>query len=299
MSPLYISTCTKVLARIQDDFIKAAQYATQFEIVREIYEFRIDEYEKGLEEERRQTELQKTLVNRHEDRHDDNNNSDDDDDNSDTNGDMKSTVGFAAEALHIRSHIDRCEQWSKSIERMRAHGTIGVLYVESRKLKNSLLPITEQFLDHLERELNVLARERCKIALNDYKRRLAALDDRPPRLGEFAEFVATAQTIEGERRRAFRETGVIDEMYRTLQLHRVRIQSDDMVQLDDLKAAQALFVERSAAADDFIFGKMSEMTQNLDMSIAHLNEQVLAIRSELSGDNQIESATSGADTVPT
>ena len=299
MSPLYISTCTKVLARIQDDFIKAAQYATQFEIVREIYEFRIDEYEKGLEEERRQTELQRTLVNRHEDRHDDNNNSDDDDDNSDTNGDMKSTVGFAAEALHIRSHIDRCEQWSKSIERMRAHGTIGVLYVESRKLKNSLLPITEQFLDHLERELNVLARERCKIALNDYKRRLAALDDRPPRLGEFAEFVATAQTIEGERRRAFRETGVIDEMYRTLQLHRVRIQSDDMVQLDDLKAAQALFVERSAAADDFIFGKMSEMTQNLDMSIAHLNEQVLAIRSELSGDNQMESATSGADTVPT
>ena len=62
------------------------------------------------------------------------------------------------------------EHWSKSIERMRAHGTIGVLYVESRKLKNSLLPITEQFLDHLERELNVLARERCKSALNDYKR---------------------------------------------------------------------------------------------------------------------------------
>jgi dynein heavy chain len=291
----YIRTCSVIRKCIENDFMKAAQYATQFEVVREIYEFRIDEYEEGLEEERRQNKINKDLAILNLDDGGDeegrDNSTDNDDDNNDRGGlDDKSAVGFAAEALHIRSHIDRCENWSRSIERMRAHGTIGVLYVESRKLKNALLPITEQFLDHLERELNVLARERCKIALNDYKRRLAALDDRPPRLGEFADFVATAQTIEGERRRAFRETGVIDEMYRTLQLHKVRVQSDDMVQLDDLKAAQALFVERSAAADDFIFGKMSEMTQNLDMSIAHLNEQVLIIRDELTGDNQMESS---------
>ena len=117
-------------------------------------------------------------------------------------------VGFAIEAAHIRSHMDNCETWAKRIERMRAHGTIGVLYVESRKLKNSLQPITDEFLDHLERELNELARERCKIALDEYKRRLAELDDRPQRLADFADFVATTQRIEAERRRAFRETGV-------------------------------------------------------------------------------------------
>ena len=67
---------------------------------------------------------------------------------------------------------------------MRAHGTIGVLYVESRKLKNSLQPITEQFFDHLELELNELARERCKIALDEYKRRLSELDNHPVRLAD-------------------------------------------------------------------------------------------------------------------
>ena len=291
-SSAYQEICGDIDTRINDDFVQAAQYATQFEIVREIYEFRIDEYEQGLEKERLQSKQKIAAAN------DDGGDDADMDDNSDSDigeEEMAETVGFAAEALHIRSHMDRCEHWSKSIERMRAHGTIGVLYVESRKLKNSLMPITEQFLDHLERELNVLARERCKIALNDYKRRLAALDDRPPRLGEFAEFVATTQAIEGERRRAFRETGVIDEMYRTLQLHRVRVQSDDMVQLDDLKAAQALFVEHSAAADDYIFGKMSEMTQNLDMSIAHLNEQVLSIRDELTGGVQSDISTLVSD----
>ena len=293
----YKETCENIETRINTDFSQAAEYAKQFEVVREIYEFRIDEYEQGLEEERRHSERQQKLTNlNNEDGEDEEEGGDMSDDDSNLGDNDAAPVGFAAEALHIRSHMDRCEHWSKSIERMRAHGTIGVLYVESRKLKNSLLPITEQFLDHLERELNVLARERCKIALNDYKRRLANLDDRPPRLGEFAEFVATTQLIEGERRRAFRETGVIDEMYRTLQLHRVRVQSDDMVQLDDLKAAQALFVERSAAADDYIFGKMSEMTQNLDMSIAHLNEQVLTIREELTGSQQSDLSSVASDT---
>ena len=91
------------------------------------------------------------------------------------------------------------EIWTKRIERMRAHGTIGVLR-QSRKLKNSLQPITEQS-DHLELELNELARERCKIVFDEYKRRLSELDNHPVRLADFAEFVATTQRISGAQTR--------------------------------------------------------------------------------------------------
>ncbi len=306
-SPSYIQSCSAIDSRVRDDFARAAEYALQFEAVREIYDFRISEYEIGLREERRRHKEQQLLENAGnggdsgvdgdgmvvEDLEGggDGDGDGDGDAASDASGPSPedaaaatgAPVGFAVEAAHIRKHMDTCEAWSKSIERMRAHGTIGVLYVESRKLKNALLPITEKFLEHLERELNVLARERCKIALDEYKRRVNALEDRPVRLGEFADFVATTQRVESERRVAFRETGVIDEMYRTLHAHRVRVQPDDMVQLDDLKAAQGTFVEASAAAEDFVFGRMSEMTQNLDMSIAHLNEQVSAIKEELTG----------------
>jgi hypothetical protein len=236
-SPYYSDMCLAIDKRIKEDFRKAAEYAVQFEAVREIYDFRIEEYEKGLAEERRaaaQFKAQQEALHQVGQAQggggggggDSNAGSDAESDDLEGGGvggaDMDGSssasgggmdianVGFAIEAAHIRSHMDNCETWAKRIERMRAHGTIGVLYVESRKLKNSLQPITKLFLDHLELELNELARERCKIALDEYKRRLAELDDRPPRLAEFADFVATTQRIEAERRRAFRETGVSD-----------------------------------------------------------------------------------------
>ena len=226
-SPQYIRMCAAIEERIKTDFQKAADYAVQFEAVREIFDFRLDEYDARLAEERRlatarqaEQEAMQAIAARDRNRADggsdvDSDNLDDEDliDRDDGNelsmGGMDAVnVDFAIEAAQIRAQMDNCETWSKRIERMRAHGTIGVLYVESRKLKNCLQPITEKLLEHLEGNLNELARERCKIALDGYKKRLAELDDRPPRLADFANFVATTQRIESEKRRAFRETGV-------------------------------------------------------------------------------------------
>ena len=80
-------------------------------------------------------------------------------------------------------------------------------------------------------------------------------------------------------------------MYRTLNQHRVRVQTDDMVQLDGLKEAQEEFKAKMEAAEEYIFTNMSKMTQNLDMSIAHLNEQVHKIQEELTGDDSSKDDT--------
>ena len=52
--------------------------------------------------------------------------------------------------LQTRKSINICNGWNRDINRMRAGGAVGSIYVESRKLKNTLLPITENFLNFLK-----------------------------------------------------------------------------------------------------------------------------------------------------
>ena len=65
--------------------------------------------------------------------------------------------------------------------------------------------------------------------------------------------------------------------------HRVRVQSDDMA-VDDLKDAQALFIEQLLQQKS-TFSARCQKHSNFDMSIAKLNEQVHVIREELTGDD--------------
>ena len=136
-------------------------------------------------------------------------------------------------------------------------------------------------MGHLERELNDLARDKCRIALDEYKQKLAKLEVRPNSLKDFAGFVDTSQTLEADAKRAAKETSVVEDMYRILHTNEVRVSHEDMVQLDDLKAAQIKYVEQAALAEDYIYDQMSGMTQSLDMNIAHLNEQVMVVQKEL------------------
>ena len=89
------------------------------------------------------------------------------------------------------------------------------------------------------------------------------------------------QTLEADAKRAAKETSVVEDMYRILHTNEVRVSHEDMVQLDDLKAAQIKYVEQAALAEDYIYDQMSGMTQSLDMNIAHLNEQVMVVQKEL------------------
>ena len=112
-SPDFNAITLQIEEKVNADFAEAVTYAKQFESVRPIVDFRITDYENEQAERRKESET--------------------------------ASSSFIEEVLHIRKHMDQCQLWEKDVERMRPGGTIGILYVESRKLKNSLSPITEKF----------------------------------------------------------------------------------------------------------------------------------------------------------
>ena len=57
--------------------------------------------------------------------------------------------------------------------------------------------------------------------------------------------------------------------------------ADTIVQLDDLKSFSEEFTAKSREAEAYVDSKMSEMTQNLDMNIARLGDQLAQLRQTL------------------
>ncbi|KAH9121803.1 hypothetical protein LEN26_010526 [Aphanomyces euteiches] len=181
----------------------------------------------------------------------------------------------------LKADMLQIATWEKELEKMRAGQTIGILHVESRKLKQNLIPMTSAKLDAMKGLVKDQARAKCKLQLSEYKQRIQMLSQRPQHLKEFAAHVERVQGLKQKQKALVKNTNVVDEMYRLLSNYGVRISSEDMVQLDDLRSVQESYKEETDAVEAFIQGKLSEMTQQLDSNIARLDEQTIQLNEQL------------------
>jgi dynein heavy chain len=180
-----------------------------------------------------------------------------------------------------RKSISICNGWHRDIGRIRAGGAIGSIYVESRKLKNSLIPIADGFLAFLKKSLATLAREKCSIVYQTIKERIKVLSATPDGLGGFSKFVSHFKNLSAAKVKLAQDCQLVDDLYRMLQIQRVRIVSDDAVQLDEMRNAIVQDEKLMAEANTLVYETMPEMLTQLDMNIANLNRDAEAIQGEL------------------
>ena len=74
---------------------------------------------------------------------------------------------------------------------------------------------------------------------------------------------------------------MVEQMYQLLTHHEVKITSDDLVQLDELRSYQVQYNEETEASNTYRDERLPEMTQQLDMNIARLNDQLVQISGQL------------------
>ena len=83
---------------------------------------------------------------------------------------------------------------------------------------------------------------------------------------------------------------MVENMYQLLSAYDVEVPSEDSVQLDDLRGYQHSYQENVEAAQSFKSERMPEMTAQLDMKIAGLNERLVAITAELQAGEYVNDA---------
>ena len=181
----------------------------------------------------------------------------------------------------IKKDMTTLTAWSKDLEKIRVGNTIGILHVESRRLRSSLVPVTEEGLDRMKGLLAQHAKEKCGETLEEYKTYIRHLEAQPSSLKEFAAQVDFVQKLKLDTKDMMKNTVAVEDMYRLCSSYGMRLQAVDMVQFDDLKSYTETFATRRLEAELFIDNRLPEMAQTVDMNIAKLGEQIVQLKSLL------------------
>ena len=135
----------------------------------------------------------------------------------------------------LDADLKKLSSWYTDLEKMRQQTLSGMLHVESKKLKEKLRPMTFNKMEQLKKFIKDLARSRCKGQLAKYKEHEHHFKVKPNGLKDFSSYIELTGSLEGEKDSMKLDTSIIESMYALLDSYKVKIVSEDMVRLEDLK----------------------------------------------------------------
>lgn len=196
-------------------------------------------------------------------------------------------------------------------------GTERNLHVDSKTLKNSLVPITQRALEKCRGLLLQVgangrgrvpdvpslvlvqvtlvpawqvARDQCLETLQQYNQRLRDLSEQPRSLRDFADYCENLIQVRTEAKEMEDRAMRVNEMYDLLEHYAVKIPAADAVKKDDLKEVRELLSVKAAESESMVDGKMGTMTASLEKSIANLNDELMAILTSLHTGDYVDPA---------
>ena len=95
----------------------------------------------------------------------------------------------------------------------------GALYVDSKVLRNELIPITQNTLDQIKGMLLVMAREACLGSLDELQGYCKALNERPEDLDEFMAYQVFHSQQAQDKIDIIKKAQVVDDMYELLTIY--------------------------------------------------------------------------------
>ena len=148
-------------------------------------------------------------------------------------------------------------KWFKDLDRMKMHGQERNLYVDSKTLKNSLMPVTQRGLEKCRGLLQQVARDRCVHSLQEHQHKMRDLGEQPRSLRDFASYCDNVNRVRDETKEMEERAQQVNEMYDLLDVYEVKIAAQDAVKKDDLKEAR-VFAAKMADADVAVEQRMPQ-----------------------------------------
>jgi dynein heavy chain len=159
------------------------------------------------------------------------------------------------------------------------------VYVDGKKLKNTLKPKLEEVLENMKQVLLLTARETCQSLIESFHGRVDRLGERPSQLHNFADFVDSFNHIGRESIQMRSSAEEAEKMFELLHLSDVKIPTEDQVRVDDLQAVVKEYLEASEMAQAHKDSSMQSMAVSLERSISQINDDLLSMMTQLrSGD---------------
>lgn len=185
----------------------------------------------------------------------------------------------------IQACMSKQTAWHTDIDRnMRPGYPVGIFHIESRKLKNQMLPLVDKAIVEMEELLLESFHDKCDSVLRLFTSRTAALGVEPTTLKAFAEHIAIQKKFKQDMANMLKLNDQVELMYDLLtnSVHKLALPSQDAVLLDELRSAKKTFAERIIVEMDRSAMRMPAMREQVDSGISKLNSEVTLVDAALS-----------------
>lgn len=128
---------------------------------------------------------------------------------------------FAAELTKFR-------EWTVSLEKIQTSSTRGILFIDSKSLKNSLIPIPARAMSDLKGLLGNMAADRTQRLLDLFRNSIKSLASEPVSLEEFVDFVEFLHPLPAKAAQCGQEIQLIDDIYALLDEYDASVPASDL-----------------------------------------------------------------------
>lgn len=180
----------------------------------------------------------------------------------------------------VREKLDKIANWGKEIEKLR-NKSIGVLEIESKRLKAELEGIREAKLKEVKEFIRDASREKCTQLLEYYRECLTKLGNKPTYLKEFAAYLSSVELLKLDQNRHFKSTNQVDLLYKLLtEIDATSASGTSADQetifeiLDELHGKEDAYRVEMAAVKTYKESQMEDMSKSLDSLLEKLNDSV-------------------------
>jgi dynein heavy chain len=98
--------------------------------------------------------------------------------------------------ISFQADLKLMSRWDYELDKMRVNSVCGIMQVESRRLKQMLIPKLAEKAEAIKNLLDSYAKNRCLAILREYKQALNTVSARPQYLKDYAGFVEEMQHIQ-------------------------------------------------------------------------------------------------------
>ncbi|KAA0178391.1 hypothetical protein FNF27_00240 [Cafeteria roenbergensis] len=173
----------------------------------------------------------------------------------------------------IRQELMRISGWRTSVRGMLQHHVAGAVWVDCGRLRESLMPVTDQARTAILDYLRNSGRTQCQEALDEFKARTASLSVPTKTLEQFAALKTRFEELSDSSSKLTQAAKAVEDAFALRRMHKDTPVFSETDLFDQMHAAHAAYEAKLADTRGLLFSQLQGMRGELDARVMKLEKR--------------------------
>ncbi|KAK2951696.1 putative Dynein axonemal heavy chain 1 [Blattamonas nauphoetae] len=172
----------------------------------------------------------------------------------------------------IRADLKRLHQWTNDIMKINVSSICGILTLDARQLKQTLVPIPQECSEQIKQHLHALFNEISTNTQNQFTELTTSMQQTPRNLNDYCDFVVLLGTMDDHHSKLQEDVNHLDEMKILAEEYNTKLTIDEQMQLATVHDSHTTFKDTYGKSVEYRHNQHNRMVGALHKEAAKLEQ---------------------------